>query len=83
MKEITEFIKRMRLQFVQMKNLPIGIFLDINGLSNSMLIAHCYIVVESKFNCRCDGSALANLSYYYIFPLFVPSLIIQLQKDTV
>ena len=48
-----------------------------------MLIAHCHIVVESKLNSRCDGSALANFSYYYILPFFVPSLIIQLQKDAV
>ena len=77
-KEVAEFIERLSLQFVEMKDLPISRLLNEDSLSNSMFVAHRNIVVKGKFNRRGYPAALHYVSDRNGFPLFLTVLFTQL-----
>ena len=48
-----------------------------------MLIAHGNIVIEGKLESGGSNFPFVDLSYHYIFPLFITILVIQLQEYSV
>lgn len=66
-----------------MKNLSISIFLYKDGLADSMLIAHIYIVIEGKFDGRSNFATLIYLPDSYMLPLILTALVWKLHEDSV
>ena len=46
MKKVSELVKQVAVQLIEVQNFPVGLFFNKQRLSQSMLIAHREIVIE-------------------------------------
>lgn len=81
--EVAQLVKGVGLQLVKVKHLPVRGLLDENGLSHPMLVAHADVVVEGELDGRSDCSPLSALLNDDVFPVLLPALFAELQKNAV
>ena len=83
MKKVSELVKQVAVQLIEVQNFPVGLFFNKQRLSQSMLIAHREIVIEWKFYIWRHLPTLLNLPNRKILPIFLPALLYQLKVHAV
>jgi len=66
-----------------MQDFPIGLFLNEESLTYSMLITHSQIIVKSELNSGCSLPTLLNLPDRDTVPLILSPLLSQLHINAV
>lgn len=81
--EVADLVERVSLQFIEMKNLSVGVFLQEDGLPYPVLVTHRDVVVESELQGRSYLFTLADFPENDGLPLVFPPLVGELKEDSV
>lgn len=81
--EVADLVERVSLQFIEMKDLSVGVFLQEDGLPYPVLVTHRDVVVESELQGRSYLFTLADFPENDGLPLVFPPLVGELKEDPV